>query len=124
MAEAQQENQEVQQLEPPDEQPAVHKVKLAWGDMMLCRAIQCPGGTTEYSSFKPEVLGEDGAVEQPQVQHCLPSMLSRHPGHQPFQYAAQLSEIPATCLSGIISLVPNGPRVKVYLPYRPVGRHG
>jgi hypothetical protein len=120
----QQQNPDVQQQLPPDEQPALHQVKLAWGEMRLCTAIECPGGTTEYSSFKAAVLGEDGAVEQPQVQHSLPSMLSKHPDGQPFQYAAQLSEIPATCLSGMIPLILNGPDVKVFLPYRPVGRHG
>jgi hypothetical protein len=104
--------------------PVLHQVKLAWGRMWLCTAVECPGGTTQYSSFKPAVPGEAGAAGGEEVQHTMPSLLCRDPDTDAFQYAAQLKEIQATCLSGMIPVEQGGPDVQVFMPYRPVGRHG
>jgi hypothetical protein len=93
-------------------------MKLAWGKLWTCSALQCTGGSTEYSSYKP--AAENGEP----VPHCLPSLLTPEFDFPPIQYAVELKHIQATCLNGCIPIVPDGPRVPVFAPYRPVGSHG
>jgi hypothetical protein len=123
------------QLQPPDDevaaQPAappglqqhnavqqVMSVKVAWGKLWSCYALQCTGGSTEYASYKPTP-----EIAEPEP-HCLPSLLTPEPNKPPIQYAVELRHIQATCLNGCIPIVPDGPPVPVFAPYRPVGSHG
>jgi hypothetical protein len=63
-------------------------------------------------------------VHQEQVPHAMPSLICRDEDDEPFMCAALLKDIQATCLSCMIPIVQEGPDVKVFMPYRPVGRHG
>jgi hypothetical protein len=104
--------------------PPVNRMKLAWGVMKTCTAVLCPGGTVHYTNFQPEATGDEEQAQVPAVQHSMPSMLHEDPSFQPFQYAVLLRDIQATCLCASIPLVHGGPDVPVFMPYRPVGRHG
>jgi hypothetical protein len=102
---------------------AANEVKCAWGTMWTCSALECPGGTMHYSSFKAaDPLQLDGVPEH-QV-HAIPSLLCKDPDKPPFPYAALLKDIQATCANGRIPIVHDGANEQVFVPYRPVGRHG
>ncbi len=98
-------------------------VKLAWGKLWTCGALDSPGGTTAYSSYKPPTPNNPGTDPQP---HCLPSLLTQEGMDDAIQYAVELRYVQATCLNGRIPLGVdvNGPHMQVFAPYRPVGSHG
>jgi hypothetical protein len=93
-------------------------MKLAWGKLWTCSALQCTDGSTVYSSYKPA----EGDGEP--VPHSLPSLLAPEQNMPPIQYAVELRHIHAACLNGSIPIIEDGPLVPVYAPYRPVGSHG
>jgi hypothetical protein len=106
------------QLQPP----VAREVKCAWGTMWTCHPLECADGTMLYSSFKPAVPQPDGIPRQ--QAHTMPSLLRKDPNKHPFQYVALLKDIQATCASGSVSVMGNGAVESVFMPYRPVGRHG
>jgi hypothetical protein len=100
-----------------------NEVKCAWGTMWTCSALECPGGTTHYSSFKPADPQQPHVVPQNRT-HAIPSLLCKDVDKQPFPYVALRKDIQATCANGWIPLVGNQDHEQVFVPYRPVGRHG
>ena len=110
---------EQQVIEPVNMQ----QMKVAWGKMWTVQTVPCPGGTTEYCSFRREAQEGDGgnAVERA---HTIPTMLRVVPNTQPFQYAAMLRDVQSTCVRGEIPVQQNAAAVSVFIPYRPMGRHG
>jgi hypothetical protein len=102
-----------------DSPAAANEIKCAWGTMWTCSALECPDGTMHYSSYKPaDPL--DGIQQQA---HTIPSMLCKDTDKEPFQYVVLLKDIQATCARGRVPLG-NGANESVFVPYRPVGRHG
>jgi hypothetical protein len=96
-------------------------VKVAWGKLWTCIALECPGGTTEHTSYTPPAA--DDPDEEPKP-HYLPSLLTQEALGGAIQYALELKYVQATCLNGCIPLRNDAPLVQVFMPYRPVGSHG
>jgi hypothetical protein len=94
-------------------------VKVAWGKLWTCIALECPGGITEYTSYTPPVNPD----EEPKP-HSLPSLLTPEASEGAIQYAVELKYVQATCLNACMPLVGGAPLVQVFMPYRPVGSHG
>ena len=99
-------------------------MKVAWGKMWTVQAVTCPGGTNEYYSFRREVQDEEGGENAVDRAHTIPTMLRVVPNTQPFQYAAMLRDVQTTCVRGEIPIEQNAAALSVFLPYRPMGRHG
>jgi hypothetical protein len=89
-------------------------VKLAWGKLWTCSALDSPGGTTAYSSYKPVAPNDPDA--EPQA-HCLPSLRTQEALDDAIQYAVELKHIQATCLNGRIPVAVgvdvDGPHMQV-----------
>ena len=62
------------------------ELKVAWGTMWTVEAVECPGGTTEYSSFERGDLQEGHQIAVDRA-HTVPTMLRVLPGIPSFQYA-------------------------------------
>ena len=83
-------------------------------------AVPCPGGCIEYTSFRRAEQEGEGEADTP---HTIPTMLKELNADDNMPYAVLLRDVQSTCVYGRIPVEGNAEE-SVYIPYRPMGRHG